>query len=100
MNPSIRTMGRLFHLPALVGVELDLEPASTFMISPPCVYAFVLMALPPVLLYTQFEAAILQNRAGLIHGSNIVLTIGNKCVANAIVDLLHVLLDRLIRFVS
>src|SRR5262249_62367038 len=95
MNPSISAVGRLFHLPAFVRVELNLEAASTLMVPPAGVHSLVFIVPPCVLSYAQLNAVILQNHTCLVHDSNIVVTIGNKCVMNTIIYLVHKFLARL-----
>src|SRR5579859_1280169 len=93
-------MGCLFHLPALVRVELYFESAAALMIPPAGVDALVFLIGPGVLTDAELVSDALENRCCLIHSVNILLTIGNKCVANAVMDLVRKLLDWLIWFVS
>ena len=97
---GVGKMGRLFHLPAFVSVELDFKATATLMISPARVDPLVLIIRPLILPHAQFKAVSLEDISCLVHGADVVVTIGDKRVANAIMDLVHMLLHGLVRLIS
>lgn len=94
----ISSVRSLLYLPAFVCVELYLEPASALMVSPAGVYSLVFVIRPCVLPHAELEAAVLEDRGCLVHGPNIVLSVGNKGVTDAVVDLIDMLLDEFVWF--
>jgi hypothetical protein len=93
-------MGGLFHLPTLVGVELYFKTAAAFVVAPAGIHSLVLIVRPRVLSHAKLKALVFEDRCGLTHGPNIILAIRNKCVPNAIMNLVYVLLNGLVWFVS